>query len=93
MTAEQWNFLRADIRKLDPRKVEEIIGGKPDIVIGGPPCQPFSVAGKQKATNDPLGFLRDYIRHIQYLDPEIVLMENVYGFSTNGSCKYDRGNI
>lgn len=77
-----WNFLRADIRNLSPQTVEDAVGGRPDIIIGGPPCQPFSVAGKQKAMNDPLGVLyRDYIRHIEYLAPEIVLMENVYGFA------------
>lgn len=78
----EWNFLRADIRELSPITVKETIGGKPDIVIGGPPCQTFSVAGKQKATNDPLGLLyRDYICHIHALSPEIVIMENVYGMA------------
>lgn len=78
----EWNFHRADITQLNPIDVREIIGGLPDIIIGGPPCQPFSVAGKQKATNDPLGILyRDYIRHIRELQPEIVVMENVYGLA------------
>ncbi|WP_281172156.1 DNA cytosine methyltransferase [Marinospirillum insulare] len=40
------------------------------------------VAGKQKATNDPLGVLyRDYIRHVNALKPKIVVMENVYGLA------------
>jgi len=77
-----WNFHRADISKLSPNVVKKEINGNPDIIIGGPPCQPFSVAGKQKATNDPLGILyRDYIRHIDKLQPEIVIMENVYGLA------------
>lgn len=77
-----WNFKRADITKLQPEAVKKAMGGNPDIIIGGPPCQPFSVAGKQKATNDPLGKLyRDYIRHIDTLRPEIVVMENVYGLA------------
>lgn len=78
----EWNFHRADITELSPHFVEEVIGGKPDIVIGGPPCQPFSVAGKQKATSDPLGRLyRDYIEHVRILSPQIVIMENVYGLA------------
>ncbi len=78
----EWNFVREDITKLDPATVKKIVGENPDIVIGGPPCQPFSVAGKQKATNDPLGTLyRDYIRHIEALKPKIVIMENVYGLA------------
>ena len=77
-----WNFIREDIRKLSPELVSGFFKGKPDVIIGGPPCQPFSVAGKQKATNDPLGVLyRDYIKHIEYLKPSIVIMENVYGMA------------
>lgn len=77
-----WNFHRADITTLSPNVVKNEIGGNPDIIIGGPPCQPFSVAGKQKATDDPLGTLyRDYIRHVHELKPEIVVMENVYGLA------------
>lgn len=78
----EWNFIRADITQLDPKEVIKSMNGSPDIIIGGPPCQPFSVAGKQKATKDPLGVLyRDYVRHIQVLKPEIVIMENVYGLA------------
>lgn len=78
----EWNFHREDITQLDPDSIKKVIGQCPDIIIGGPPCQPFSVAGKQKATNDPLGVLyRDYIRHVDALKPEIVVMENVYGLA------------
>ena len=78
----QWNFHRADIRELEAQTVQQIIGRNPDIIIGGVPCQPFSVAGKQKAIGDPLGVLyRDYIRHVDALKPEIVVMENVYGLA------------
>lgn len=77
-----WNFHRADITKLPPEMVLQLAKGTPDVVIGGPPCQPFSVAGKQRAIQDPLGVLyRDYIRHIQILQPKIVVMENVYGLA------------
>lgn len=78
----EWNFHRKDITKLEPITVKKIIGKNPDVIIGGPPCQPFSVAGKQKATKEPLGVLyRDYIRHVDFLQPEIVVMENVYGLA------------
>jgi DNA (cytosine-5)-methyltransferase 1 len=78
----EWNFHRANITELAPQYVRNKMGGNPDIIIGGPPCQPFSVAGKQKAIEDPLGNLyRDYIRHVNELSPEIVVMENVYGLA------------
>ncbi len=78
----EWNFYREDITQLKPEIVKKTIGDRPDIIIGGPPCQPFSVAGKQKAIHDPLGVLyRDFIRHVDALSPEIVIMENVYGMA------------
>jgi DNA (cytosine-5)-methyltransferase 1 len=78
----KWNFHKADITILEPSFVKEKIGVNPHVIIGGPPCQPFSVAGKQLATSDPLGTLyRDYIKHIEFLQPEIVVMENVYGMA------------
>lgn len=78
----EWNFHRADICALSPEDAFNKVGKKPHVIVGGPPCQPFSVAGKQKATADPLGRLyRDYIKHVDQLQPEIVLMENVYGLA------------
>lgn len=77
-----WNFHLADIRELEPDFVKTIIGANPDIIIGGPPCQPFSVAGKQQAVVDPLGKLySNYIEHVSHLSPSIVVMENVYGMA------------
>ncbi|WP_372651345.1 DNA (cytosine-5-)-methyltransferase [Draconibacterium sp.] len=77
-----WNFIRKDIRELSSKTVIEIIGDKPDIIIGGPPCQPFSVAGKQKAIKDPLGRLySDFIKQVKLLQPKVVIMENVYGLT------------
>lgn len=78
----QWNFHREDLTKLAPQTVIESMGCRPDVVVGGPPCQTFSVAGKQKGFNDPLGVLyRDFIRHVDSLQPRIVIMENVYGLA------------
>ncbi|MDH3891498.1 MAG: DNA (cytosine-5-)-methyltransferase [candidate division Zixibacteria bacterium] len=75
-----WNFFLGDITKFSGEAVLDHMGGNPVVVIGGPPCQPFSVAGKQKATTDPLGQLyRDYIEHVSILNPEVVILENVYG--------------
>ena len=77
-----WNFLRANIQDLSPEKILKNSAFRPDIIIGGPPCQPFSVAGKQKATKDPIGLLyKDYVRHIAFLKPDMVIMENVYSLA------------
>jgi DNA (cytosine-5)-methyltransferase 1 len=77
-----WNFVLKDIRELKGAEVEGALGCTPDVIIGGPPCQPFSVAGKQKATDSPLGVLyADFIRHVDHLQPKVVVMENVYGLA------------
>ena len=77
-----WNFHRTDIQTLSPEEVRRLAKATPHVIIGGPPCQPFSVAGKQKATQDPLGTLyRDYLNHVKELKPNIVIMENVYGLA------------
>ena len=50
----------------------------PDLVYGGPPCQAFSQAGKQKALKDPRGkLIYEYLRFIDALKPKYFVMENV----------------
>jgi len=74
---------KVDTRSVTKVSVEEIISQirvKPAVVIGGPPCQPFSTAGKRKGLNDPRGSLfMDFVRIVDGVDPEFFLMENVKG--------------
>lgn len=54
-----------------------------DFVIGGPPCQAFSVFGKRKGLDDPRGNLvYEYARIINELKPKGFLFENVAGLKT-----------
>jgi len=54
------------------------IGASPDIVFGGPPCQAFSQAGKQKALCDPRGTLIfEFLRFVGDIRPDYFVMENV----------------
>ena len=54
--------------------------GEVDLVVGGPPCQPFSTAGKRGSVIDPRGSLfMDYIRIIKEIQPRFFVMENVRG--------------
>lgn len=57
-----------------------------DIVLGGPPCQSFSVFGKRKGLGDPRGNLVwEYLRIIQEVQPKAFVFENVAGLkSING---------
>lgn len=52
---------------------------KADIVIGGPPCQPFSVGGKQLGLKDSRDGFPIFLSAIKQLDPEVLLFENVRG--------------
>lgn len=57
----------------------ETIYPKADIVIGGPPCQPFSVGGKQLGLKDSRDGFPIFLSAISQLDPEVLLFENVRG--------------
>ena len=51
-----------------------------DGIIGGPPCQSWSEAGKQKGINDPRGRLfYEYVRILKIVKPRFFLAENVSG--------------
>lgn len=52
---------------------------KANIVIGGPPCQPFSVGGKQLGLKDSRDGFPIFLSAIKQLDPEVLLFENVRG--------------
>jgi DNA (cytosine-5)-methyltransferase 1 len=62
--------------------------GKVDILSGGFPCQPFSSAGKRKATDDPRHLFPFIADGIQKCEPRIVFLENVQGIL---SCKTGDG--
>lgn len=51
-----------------------------DLVCGGPPCQGFSMANRQRIIDDPRNHLyKEYLRFLQYTRPKFFLMENVKG--------------
>ena len=50
-----------------------------DVVHGGPPCQPFSVAGKQAGADDPRNMWSDYVRCVEEVRPRAFVAENVVG--------------
>lgn len=50
-----------------------------DVVHGGPPCQPFSTAGKQAGANDPRNMWPDFVRCVLQTRPRAFVAENVPG--------------
>lgn len=73
----------ADITTLDPFAVMRECGLEPgelDVLVGGPPCQSFSTAGRRGTVNDPRGTLIwQFLRFIEAMRPRFFLMENVRG--------------
>ena len=86
MKANGHKVLGGDIRDIDPKTILELSGlqvGEPFMICGGPPCQPFSTAGKRLGINDPRGSLfMDFIRMIDYIRPRFFVMENVKGIKS-----------
>jgi DNA (cytosine-5)-methyltransferase 1 len=72
--------LHADITQVDTDSVIRLLNGKkPKVVVGGPPCQGFSIANKKNGDpKDPRNSLfMDYVRIATALDPDAMIIENV----------------
>jgi DNA (cytosine-5)-methyltransferase 1/site-specific DNA-methyltransferase (adenine-specific) len=58
-----------------------------NMIVGGPPCQGYSMKGKKLGLNDPRNFLfREYLNIVEQLKPDVFVIENVKGLlvSSNG---------
>lgn len=71
-----------DLTHFPPEKFDELYnkdGKDVDILVGGPPCQSFSIAGKRDK-NDPRNTLfMEYVKYLDYYNPKAFIMENVIG--------------
>lgn len=68
-----------DIREVTNEQLKENFEGKVDILLGGPPCQGFSIANKNAGDpKDPRNSLfKEFVRTAKVLSPQVVIMENV----------------
>ena len=86
-----------DIRKVEPLELLERLSCKPgeiDLLFGGPPCQAFSLIGKQKALDDERGILLfQMVRFAEALKPKVVLMEQVKGLLSARDAAGRRGGV
>jgi DNA (cytosine-5)-methyltransferase 1 len=80
-----WNPLEADVRSLKGRDYRGI-----DLLAGGVPCPPFSIAGKQLGADDERDLFPAALRLIAQAKPPAVMLENVRGLSTARFADYRR---
>jgi DNA (cytosine-5)-methyltransferase 1 len=80
---KEHNFILQDLNKIDIKNIP-----KHDILCGGFPCQPFSIAGKRKGFEDKRSnVFWKIIEILKHFKTEIVLLENVKNLKT-----HDKGN-
>lgn len=91
-------FLTKDITDPDflevlIHKIHNIYGNTDiDVLVGGPPCQSFSLAGTRKKNDRKDDLFSYYLNVISYIKPKYFVMENVYGILTKYNGKI-RGRI
>ncbi len=74
------NAVCADVSTLTENHLLELTGHKKiDVVIGGPPCQGFSLAGRRLPDDPKNQLFKEYVRVVNILKPEIIIFENVVG--------------
>ncbi len=71
----EWNVKCQDVKSFDGR----IYKGSIDLLSGGVPCPPFSVAGKQLGAEDDRDLFPQMLRLVKEISPKIVMIENVRG--------------
>ncbi|MCL1889090.1 MAG: DNA cytosine methyltransferase [Desulfovibrionaceae bacterium] len=93
----QTKILEADIRTISPEKLMPDLGlaaGELDLLFGGPPCQSFSLAGKQKGLSDARGMLLfEIIRFAEIFKPKALLLEQVKGLLSAKGQQGKRGEV
>lgn len=88
MKANGHRVLGGDICKIQPQELLDLTGlhvGEPFMICGGPPCQPFSTAGKRLGINDPRGSLfMEFIRMIDFIRPRFFVIHEFNSFRKIG---------
>lgn len=71
-----------DLRTLKPEEFNKLYNKnnhKIDLIVGGPPCQGFSIAGKRNVSDPRNSLFMEFIHYVNYFKPKAFIMENVIG--------------
>ena len=70
----KWHVIQGDLRKFSGKKYAGV-----DLLAGGVPCPPFSVAGNQLGANDERDLFPEALRLVKTIRPKAIMLENVKG--------------
>lgn len=81
------NLIIDDIRNIDDEKIATLVGTQEvDVIIGGPPCQGFSIAGNIGRTfidDERNRLFKEFVRFVSKVQPKMFVMENVAAMATH----------
>lgn len=89
----RWQLLEGDVHRISSKEILRAAGlraGEVDMLIGGPPCQPFSKSGywatgdSGRLADSRAGTLGEYLRVLRDIRPRAFLLENVRGLAYEG---------
>ncbi|MGC4154857.1 MAG: DNA cytosine methyltransferase [Propionicimonas sp.] len=73
-----WDVVEMDVHHYDGSPLR----GQVDLIAGGVPCPPFSIAGKQLGADDERDLFPQALRLVEEIEPAAVMLENVRGLAT-----------
>jgi DNA (cytosine-5)-methyltransferase 1 len=88
LNRRDWNVVEDDVRNLDGAQYHGI-----DLLAGGVPCPPFSVAGGQLGAADERDLFPEALRLVREAGPAAVMLENVKGLAERKFSDYRQGVI
>jgi DNA (cytosine-5)-methyltransferase 1 len=88
---QKQKIIRKDIQEFKTSKqITSACPSKPDIIIGGPPCQGFSYAGLRDPKDPRNSLFNNFAQWVEVLQPKVFVMENVRGLLTRKNEKEEK---
>ena len=82
----KWSVFAQDLKSFNGKPYRGV-----DLLAGGVPCPPFSIAGKQLGADDERDLFPEALRLVRETEPRAVMLENVRGLATNKFSAYREG--
>jgi DNA (cytosine-5)-methyltransferase 1 len=90
LSLENWDIKK--LLKIKSNHLRELCG-QIELVVGGPPCQGFSIAGERRASDKRNYLIHQYLKFIEIIKPRVIMFENVRGFTLKFSNSGKHSNV